>query len=76
MTTEFGGAPTLRSYIVLVRRRKWWIAVAAILGLAVSLGLALSQAKQYSATAQILVQPSGASTMKICPSAWLATSSR
>ena len=62
MTTEFGGAPTLRSYIVLVRRRKWWIAVAAILGLAVSLGLALSQAKQYSATAQILVQPSGAST--------------
>jgi len=62
MTTEFGGAPTLRSYIVLVRRRKWWIVVAAILGLGASLGLSLTQAKQYSATAQILVQPSGAST--------------
>ena len=59
MTSEFGGAPTLRSYIALARRRKWWIAAAALLGLTASLGLALTEARQYSATAQILVQPTG-----------------
>jgi len=62
MTTELGGAPTLRSYIGLVRRRKWWIAAAALLGLAASLGLSLTQAKQYSASAQILVQSSATAT--------------
>jgi capsular exopolysaccharide synthesis family protein len=56
---EFGANPTLRSYLVVLRRRKWWIAWAAMAGLAVSLALSLTQAKQYSATAQLLVQPSG-----------------
>ncbi len=69
MTTEFGGAPTLRSYIGLVRRRKWWIAAAAILGLAASLGLSFTQAKQYSATAQVLVQPAGGTTFGVAPAA-------
>ena len=69
MTTEFGGAPTLRSYIGLVRRRKWWIAAAALLGLAASLGLSLTQAKQYSATAQILVQPAGSTAFGVAPAA-------
>src|ERR1017187_6729737 len=59
MTMEFGANPTLRSYLVVLRRRKWWIAWAAMAGLAVSLALSLTQAKQYSATAQLLVQPSG-----------------
>src|SRR5450759_3428024 len=62
MTAEFGTAPTLRSYLALARRRKWWIAGAALLGLAVSLALSVSRPDQYSATAQLLVQPSGAST--------------
>jgi polysaccharide biosynthesis transport protein len=62
MTTEFGTAPTVRSYLALARRRKWWIAGAALLGLAVSLALSVTQPNQYSATAQLLVQPSGAST--------------
>src|ERR1019366_3751143 len=69
MTTEFGGAPTLRSYIGLVRRRKWWIAAAALLGLAASLGLSLTQAKQYSATAQLLVQPAGSTALGVAPAA-------
>ena len=62
MTTEFGTTPTLRSYLALARRRKWWIAIAALLGLAVSVALSVRQPDQYVATAQILVQPSGAST--------------
>jgi len=56
MTTEPGAGPTLRSYTRLVRRRKWWVAGLALLGLAASLAISLTQAKQYSATAQILVQ--------------------
>ena len=62
MTTELGADPTLRSYLMVLRRRKWWIACAALLGLAASLGLAFIEPKQYSATAQLLVQPSGVST--------------
>jgi capsular exopolysaccharide synthesis family protein len=67
MTTEFGSAPTLRSYLALARRRKWWIAAAALLGLAVSLALSLTQHNKYSATAQILVQPSASATPGIAP---------
>lgn len=59
MTTEFGANPTLRSYLVVLQRRKWWVIWAALLGLAVSLALSLTQAKQYSATAQLLIQPFG-----------------
>ncbi len=58
MTTEFGANPTLRSYLVILRRRKWWVICAAVAGVAASLAVALTQAKQYSATAQLLVQPS------------------
>ena len=67
MTTEFGGAPTLRSYIALVRRRKWWVAAAALLGLGASLGLSLKEAKQYAATAQILVQSPGSTGFGLAP---------
>ena len=60
MTTEHGTNPTLRTYLTIVRKRRWWIACAALLGLAVSLGFALAAPDQYSATAQLLVQSSGA----------------
>ena len=66
MTTEIGTAPTLRSYLALMRRRKWWLAAGALLGLAVSLGLSLTQPDQYSATSQILVLASG-STVTSAP---------
>ena len=55
---EFGSEPTLRTYLTVLRRRKWWIIAIALLGLAVSLAISLSEPKQYSATAQLLVQPS------------------
>jgi polysaccharide biosynthesis transport protein len=57
MTPEFGANPALRSYLVVLRRRKWWVVCAAVAGVAASLAVALTQAKQYSATAQLLVQP-------------------
>jgi polysaccharide biosynthesis transport protein len=56
---EFGSEPTLRTYLMLLRRRKWWAIALALLGLAVSLAISLSQPKEYSATAQLLVQFSG-----------------
>ncbi len=56
---EPGNGATLRTYFVVLRRRKWWVIVLALLGLAASLALSLRQPKQYSATAQLLVQSSG-----------------
>jgi len=58
MTSESGSDPTLRSYAHLVRRRKWWVLAFAVLGLMASLGISFTEAKQYAATAQVLVQPS------------------
>ncbi len=56
---EPGNGATLRTYLVVLRRRKWWVIALAVLGLAASLALSVRQAKQYSATAQLLVQSSG-----------------
>ena len=55
---DIGGAPTLRTYLTVLRRRKWWVILIALMGLGVSLAATLSQPKQYSATAQLLVQSS------------------
>ena len=56
---EFGSVPTLRSYLLVLRRRKWWVVSLAILGLGASLALSLRQTKQFSATAELLVQTAG-----------------
>jgi capsular exopolysaccharide synthesis family protein len=58
MTAEFGTGLTLRSYARIIRRRKWWVIAFSLLGLAVSLAVSLTEAKQYAASAQVLVQPS------------------
>jgi capsular exopolysaccharide synthesis family protein len=58
MTSEFGSDPTLRSYAQLVRRRKWWVISFALVGLLVSLAISFTEAKQYAASAQVLVEPS------------------
>jgi uncharacterized protein involved in exopolysaccharide biosynthesis len=57
---ELGSEPTFRAYGLILRRRKWWVVSLAVLGLAVSLAFSLTVKKQYSATAQLLVQPSAA----------------
>ena len=56
--TEFGTEPSFRAYLQILRRRKWWVGLAAALGLAASLAFSLTAHKEYSATAQLLVQPS------------------
>jgi succinoglycan biosynthesis transport protein ExoP len=56
---ELGSGPTLRSYLSVVRRRKWWVIMIALIGLGLGLALPLTEAKQYSATAQLLVQSAG-----------------
>jgi len=53
---EAGDGATLRNCLVVLRRRKWWVISLALLGLAASVALSLQQAKQYSATAQLLIQ--------------------
>ena len=55
-------APTLGSYLAVLRRRKWWVIAVTVLGLVASLGYSLSQPKVYSASAQLLVQYAGITT--------------
>jgi succinoglycan biosynthesis transport protein ExoP len=62
MTTEPGAAPSLRAYGQIIRRRKWWVIWITLTGLAISLGLSLTEPDEYSATAQVIVQSSTAST--------------
>jgi succinoglycan biosynthesis transport protein ExoP len=56
---EVGAEPTLRGYLRVVRRGRWWVAGFALLGLGISLALSLTATKQYAATAQLLVQSAG-----------------
>ena len=62
MASELGTEPTLRGYALLVRRRKWWVAGIALAGLGISLALSFTEAKQYTATAQVLVQSANGPT--------------
>jgi capsular exopolysaccharide synthesis family protein len=56
MTTELGTESALGTYLVILRRRKWWVISLALLGLAVSLASSLTAHKRYTAAAQVLVQ--------------------
>ncbi|HUY50778.1 MAG TPA: polysaccharide biosynthesis tyrosine autokinase [Streptosporangiaceae bacterium] len=58
MTSDFRPEPTLRTYLLILRQRKWWVIGVAVLSLSVSLALSFVESKQYSATAHLLVQPS------------------
>jgi capsular exopolysaccharide synthesis family protein len=60
--SEFDAEPTFRSYLHILRRRKWWVGSITVLGLAASLAFSLNAHKQYSATAQVLVQPTADSS--------------
>jgi len=57
--SELGAEPTLRGYLRVMRRGRWWVAAFSLLGLVISLALSLTATKQYAATAQLLVQSSG-----------------
>src|SRR5215471_2057391 len=51
--------PSLRDYLHLLRRRRWWVVAFTLAGLGLSLTVSLTGQKQYTATAQLLVQASG-----------------
>jgi len=57
MTAELGTDGSLRSYALVVRKRKWWVITLALGGLAVGLAVSFATPRQYAATAQVLVQP-------------------
>jgi capsular exopolysaccharide synthesis family protein len=56
--TESGTEPSFRTYLHVLRQRKWWVGSIIVLCLAASLAFSLTAHKEYSATAQLLVQPS------------------
>jgi uncharacterized protein involved in exopolysaccharide biosynthesis len=56
---EPGAEPTLRGYLRIARRGRWWVGAFLLLGLGVSLALSVTATKQYTATAQLLVQSAG-----------------
>jgi uncharacterized protein involved in exopolysaccharide biosynthesis len=56
--TEFGPEPTFRTYLQILRHRKRRIGSITALGRAAGLGFSPTAHKEYSATEQLLVQPS------------------
>ena len=59
MRNELGTPdPSLMSYLHVLRRRRWWVVGLVVLCLVAALGYALTANKKYSASAQLLVQPS------------------
>jgi len=65
--------PTVRAYVQVLRKRQWWVAAFTLLGLAVSLALSLTQQRQYSASAQLLVQATGGINLALGPSEYSVT---
>jgi succinoglycan biosynthesis transport protein ExoP len=51
----------LRTYVQVLRRRFYWVLAFTILAVAVAAGISTVQKKQYTATAQLLVQPASGS---------------
>ena len=49
----------LRTYLRVLRRRKWWVIVCIGLAVAGAVAYSFGATKEYSATAQLLVQPQG-----------------
>jgi succinoglycan biosynthesis transport protein ExoP len=72
--SEPGAEPTLRGYLHVLRRRRWWVAALSLLGLGVSLALALIATDQYTSTAQLLVQSVGSINSSAGSAQYLITS--
>jgi polysaccharide biosynthesis transport protein len=56
---EPGSEPSLRGYLHILRAGRWWVVAVSLLGLGVSVALSLTATRQYTASAQLLVQSVG-----------------
>src|SRR5580658_3142931 len=52
---------TLRTYLQVIGRRFVWLLAVTVLSVAIAVAWSVVQKKQYSATAQLLVQPASGS---------------
>src|SRR5689334_5864733 len=59
MTTELGVEPALRTYLAVLRQQRWWVAGAALIGLGAGIAFSVTQPREYTASAQILVKATG-----------------
>ncbi len=60
--TDSDAEPSFRGYLAMLRRRGWWVIVASLLGLGAAIAYSVTGPKEYTATAQMLVEStSGAS---------------
>ena len=57
----------LRTYLRVLRRRKWWVIVCTGLAVAGAIAYSFSAPKEYSATAQLLVQPQSGTLPLVTP---------
>ena len=57
----------LRTYLRVLRRRKWWVIVCTGLAVAGAITYSFSAPKEYSATAQLLVQPQSGTLPLVTP---------
>lgn len=55
----------LRTYLRVVRRRYKWIVIVTLLAVAVGAAISLTEQKKYTAAAQLLVKPAGATSSLI-----------
>ena len=65
--------PTVRAYLLVLRKRRWWVAAFTVVGLAISLAASLTEQKQYSASAQLLVQSTGGINLALGSSQYSVT---
>ncbi len=70
---ELEAEPTLRSYLQVLRKRRWWVTAFTLLGLVASLALSLTQQKLYSSSAQLLVQATGGINLALDSSQYSVT---
>jgi len=57
----------LRTYLRVLRRRKWWVIVFTVVAVGAALAYSFTATKEYSATAQLLVQPQNGSLGQSTP---------
>ena len=63
----------LRTYLRILRRRKWWVIVCTGLAVVGAIAYAFSATKEYAATAQLLVQPQNATLPLTSPAQTITT---